>query len=795
MRRYINDLKSHGSHVVGRFCLATSAAVLCGVMTPDAGHAQTATQASAAQQSPVEEVLVTARRRAENEERVPLTVTAIGAEELSQRSITTEQDLQAAVPGLVVRETQESNDLSYNIRGQGIDAQSGSRPGVLPYIDDIQINRFTASSLFDLSSVQVLKGPQGTLFGRNTTGGAVLYTTAMPADELSGYVTFDAGNYGLAQARGAANIPIDGDKVLLRIAGNAYYRDGYVTNIYNGQKLGTVESQAGRATLVLQPIESLQNTTVFQYEIDNGTNVSPELRDAYPCGSTNHGIPLASLANASCLYGAISAAYLATHPKIAANPILAAQGIDGYIGIQRALGPYRTEQDNPSTHRSHNFYVANTTTYDLNSDLQIKNIFGAASSSSHDSTDLDGSPFGVIMVRNNLGQPSKSLQETDQISDEIQILGKALAERLDYTVGAYYSNERDKSVLPVNVFDIVGGAPNSSGFDLGDTTEAVYGQGTYDLSDMIEGLSFTGGVRYTWETNSITQTATSPFFKVPGVAQHQSLNVSEPSWTVGLQEQVNPDLMFYVETRGSFRSAGFNGITPPVGNADVFLPEKTHDVEAGMKFSGQIFGVDSRLNVAAYDQWVSNVQRAVYTIIPGASIGAVTVNVPDAEIRGFEVDAIVAPTSWLEFGGNGAYTDAAYTNGHVVLFGAPTTFGPYADVPRWSGSVYGQIHFPVPEGWGDPVLRADLFAQTKSYYSNLANTIAPFTSLPGYGLLNLRVDWHGFIDKNATLSVFDKNVTSQRYDVGGLALGNAFGINGVIPGAPAMYGVELNYTF
>jgi iron complex outermembrane receptor protein len=758
--------------------------------------------ASADKSTGLEEIVVTARRRDESLERVPLTVTALGADQLSEKSITTEQDLQAAVPGLVVLQTEESNNVSFSIRGQGIDAQSGSRPGVLPYVNDVQINTQTASSFFDLASIQVLKGPQGTLFGRNATGGAVLYTTASPGNSLGGYVTVATGNYGLAQIQGAIDIPIVDDKVLLRVAADAKYQDGYVTNLYDSTRLGTVRDRAVRATLVIKPSDAFQNTTVLHFEQDDGSNISPELYSAYPCGSANHGIPLATTTN--CLYSPLLdtflghpglwAAYLAAHPKAPAG------GIVAYVAQQQAMGPYTVNLDNPSPHISENYYLSNTSTFEVSSDLQFKNIFGAAHSNSKDSTDLDGSPYTIVEVRNAAGATALSVQETRQLSDEFQVLGKAFNEHLNYIVGDYFGFEQDNDVLPTNVVDlspIIPATPNVVGSIMDDYTQAIFAQGTYDLSDLtkVHGLNFTLGGRYTWERNTIAQNPESIHFGAPGESQR----TTKPSWQVGLEEQLTPELLLYVETRGSFRSGGFNQISPAVaasaaGGGNEFLPETTKDVEVGAKFQGQLFGMTERLNVAAYNQWVDNVQRAVYVVVDG-SLGAVTTNVPSAEIRGLEVDAAITPTARLELGGNLSYINAAYTNGHVTLFASKLDFGPYGNAPRWSGSVYGQFDLPVPQTWGKPVLRADAFAQSHEYFSNLSSTVAPDTTLAGYGIVNLRLDWHDFLQPKLTASLYAKNVAGKRYYVGGIALGAGLGFNSVIPGPPQMYGLELNYRF
>ena len=210
--------------------------------------------------------MVTAQRVRTDLERTPVSVAVLNNADLTERAIVTETDLQIAVPGLIVRGAQNSNQLNYVIRGQTLDPDSGSQPAVLPYVNEVQFNNGqVASAFYDLESIQVLKGPQGTLFGRNSTGGAVLFTTTKPSDEFGGYLTVRAGNYNMESVEGALNLPIVPDKVLLRVAGYQQYRQGFQYDTVDGKNVGEIQRAAGRISLVLKPTEDLTNTTVFDY--------------------------------------------------------------------------------------------------------------------------------------------------------------------------------------------------------------------------------------------------------------------------------------------------------------------------------------------------------------------------------------------------------------------------------------------------------------------------------------------------------------------------------------------------
>jgi iron complex outermembrane receptor protein len=766
-----------------------------------AADAATSTAAPADESLGMQEIVVTARRRDEDLERVPVAIAAIGHEDLAQRTIQSQNDLQSAVPGLTVRESQTENQLNFSLRGQSIDTYSGSSPAVLPYFDDFQFTTLSAASIYDLDSVQVLKGPQGTLFGRNATGGAVLYTTAKPQNELGGFVTIRGGNYDLGEILGAVDVPIVDDKVLLRVAFDVEHRGGYVRNIYDGSDLGKQERQSGRVTLVVKPTDDIASTTVFQYNHSGGNNVGATLYSAYPCGATHNGVALVT--TGTCLFSPALdstvgvpgawAAYLAAHPKVPT------QGLYPYAQVARSIGPWVVDTDAESRHYSRDFFVTNTTTFAVGHDMTIKNIVGYGESKTRDLSDVDGGPYGIISLDSINDGLSGQATDNRQGSEEIQLLGKAFEEKLDYILGAFYSRQSD-STLDSNSYiylqPIIEPSPGNYRWNIIDKSEAVFAQGTYDLQNLthVDGLKGTAGIRYTWEQVSIQQ--------LPGAVESgkpdENESFSNPSWTVGLEYQINPNLLVYLENRGSWRTGGYAGASPAVaataaGGGNEFLPEKTHDVELGTKVQGSLFGMLGRLNVAVYNQWVTEIQRSTIVTIDGVS-SAVTSNVPSATISGAEIDAVLDPTRWLSMGANMAFTDARYTNGNVSLFGEALSYGPFADAPRWSGSVFARVEITPLERFGKMSVRADVYSQSKDYFSNLDNTVIPESSLPSYTTLNLRYDWQ-VVNSKLTLSAFAKNVLDRKYYVGGLAFGNSFGFNDAVAGEPLMYGAEATYRF
>jgi iron complex outermembrane recepter protein len=755
----------------------------------------------------IEEIIVTARRRDESLSRVPISITAFAPSQLEERTITSQEDLQSAVPGLTVRSTNNSNDLNYSIRGQTVDAFSTSSPGVLPYINDVQVNTGGTSLIYDLGSLQVLKGPQGTLFGRNTTGGAVLFNSATPGNQFGGYFTERLGDYNLRETVAAVDLPLVDDKALLRVAGDTKRRDGYVTNLYDDTKLGQVVQDSVRTTLLLRPIEKLDITTMLQYNDSGGNNANGGVFSVYGPGGTVYSVlsPGGYRPNQGPLNTAVAglytpaigaatwAAYLAAHPK--ADPL----GVISYVGTQAANGPYTVDENDPNFHSGTDDIVTNTAKYTLSDHSQIKNIFGFVKSETVDAVDLDGTPYGIYTYAapNGTGLEYKR----QQWSDELQWSGDVLNDALTYITGFYAADQKIQTDNHFGAFDLLPLAPVSEAehfFQTGDQQWAWFAQAGYNLSELtgVNGLTFNTGFRWTHDEFELQRLPGDAYYPTPD----QSTSASKPSWLVGLDYQVTDGLMLYVTQRGSWRTGGITGQGPPklataAEGGDVYLPETTTDVEVGAKFRGNIWGIPVTVNFDAYNQWIKNLQRVIYVTING-QLETLTANIPKAQVSGFEVDAVANLTTWLQVGANLADTDARYTDGRVdyATFDIVANYDTFADTPQWTGSAFAQVHSNF-EHIAEVVLRADVYAQNYFYFTNLGGNVNPGARIPGYSLTNLRLELNRIKDSQMSVSLYGRNVLNRAYYTGGLATGNSAGINIGNVGEPRMFGVELNYKF
>ena len=794
-----------------RYALLAGISLAASVTFAAPAMAQAAEEAT----SDTAEIIVTAQRKEEKLSKVPVSVVAFGAEALVSRNITSEQDMGTLVPGLQVKNGQNSNQLSFSMRGQSLDPFSGTSPAVLTYLNEAPYNPGnTATAFFDLGSIQVLKGPQGTLFGRNATGGAVLYSTPMPGDEFSGYVIVRGASRDYGQIQAAIDLPLVQDKLAVRLAFDATRGNGYVTNVNTGNTLGDKNSRSGRATILFTPSDAIKNVTVVQYDRAKGTEGAGNIINynsaaiggnpatQFNSDGTNHFFNTTGVLWDSTL----ASIYGGPANNGPAAPGRFPGGVEGYTQFSHA-NPYKTWLQYDLPHDAENFFVSNTTEIEVNDNLKIKNIFSYMKGRARTAGNLDGGPFGGLWLFNlsgvnATGAPGGQTFRSNIFSNELQIQGEAADGSLEYTAGVFYSRQRRFEIIPINIgADVVPGgiADVSYAYRNRETSKAAFAQFSYKFTDQ---LTATLGGRYTWVDAGITQAAGNVFGVDPASAgATQSKKFSAPAWTASLQYQIDPNHMVYASQRGSFRSGNLNGTVIPFNNpltgqpANLFKNEKVHDFEIGYKFNGRIGNAPAQFNIAAYKIIVKDAQRALYAVIGGNPAGF-TVNVPEAVTKGVEVDANIGLTDWLDLGFNLAYTDAKYTKTLVPIpFVGSLSVDTYPDSPKWSGSVNVVVKLPVSDKLGKMDLRADFYGQTYTFFSSTNGTSTPGTRLDGYSTIGLRYSWKEIMQSKVSAALYVRNLTDKVYHVSGYALGASAGVNTWYPGEPRTIGAELSVKF
>jgi iron complex outermembrane receptor protein len=743
----------------------------------------------------LEEVIVTARRREEKLQSVPLSITAFSQAQLSDQRIQSLGGLQYNVPSLAYRSVgRDSNDI-VTLRGLS---------GVITYLNEVPLGGVATAGtgggsgpgggagpgvLYDLENVEVLKGPQGTLFGRNTTGGAILLQTKKPTNEFEGYAQIQLGNYNDREFEGAVNIPIVQDKVLLRVSANIAQRDGFthVLNTPQGPKdLDSRDFWAGRVQITLRPSDDFENDILAYSNYKHETGTSAFLVAANPAILTANG-------------GAAFAAQAAS-----------------LIAQQNALGP-RTSLGlsvNNSLDKDWTFGVLDTARWDISDSLTLKNIASFIQRKQTNNHDLDGSSLVI------LDQSSVHGWQLDnaQFTEEIQLQGKALDDKLTVTAGGFllFTHPEGPQDNPAELQSTFTTASGGLGIHVVPTlinvqerSQAVFAQGDYDLSgisDALEGFKFTAGGRYTWDWRSVangqytfaTLKPGTPPIQLCSQAGHDANcvvagdgNFHAGNYLFELSYQPTSDLMAYVRTSKGYQSGGFNLLSPNAGDKE-FKPEYLTDVEVGLKADWDFYGMKARTNIDYYYGWYDDIQQSIPTINPlnGTTVTVVK-NAASADIDGVEFEGTLIPIPGLELTGRYSYNHSVYNS--FVTLTADYTGEPFLYQPKNKYTLAGRYHLPIDDSWGDISVFANYNWQGHAYLA--LDTQSPNTTEGDVKILDVGVDWRDVAGYPVDLDFFMTNALDSTYVQGAYALYTTSGYVANIYGEPRMWGFKVRYRF
>lgn len=772
--------------------LATTASV---TLAAGAVHAQAAPEPTQAPQAPtpqavssLDEIVVVARRREERLQTVPVAVTAVSGETLEKAGVTSVGQLGQQTPALVIAPTTSRATPAFAIRGQ---RQQDYLPtvdqSVAVYFGDMYLSRQFGvdQALFDLQSVNVLRGPQGTLFGRNSTGGAIIIRPAAPTDVLGGYVSGALGDYGLQQFEAVANLPLS-DSLSLRLGGMTFKRDGYVTNVLTGDDVDNENYSALRASLKFDPEGGFESTTIVNYFTSDGGGTPFMLSSVDPSNSA----PVRQLGLEPALRGLLAQQ----------------QGRDFY---DTALGSTpRTEIETRD--------IQNSTAYDFGG-VTLRNIIAYRDTSFADSTDVDGSPARILQIDN--------FYEGDQFSNELQLSGET--GMLNWIAGLYYFKETGEnattSYTASPVLDNFVN-PRLQEFSVENVSKSVYGQGTLDLSNWTPGLSLTVGARYTWDERnadlrSIQAVGVAPgtptllgfpspgerclstpadgFAAYPDCSVSLSTDFSKLSYNLSLEYQAAPGVLLYLATRQGYRSGGFNARAQLAYQLTPFRPEVVNDVEGGIKADWTVGQMPVRTNLSVYYSDFKDAQRLAPNLIGGV-VTTDVVNAGSANVKGAEFEFQLAPLSVLTIGGFASYTDAGYDEFVVPGPGGVgsrdiAAISDFAQTPKWTYSLNARLQVPsVPASVGDLSVSANYYHQSSVQATDGSE---PGSVLDGWGVLGLRADLENIGGHPVDLGVYVRNVTDEEYYVSAQGLNRDIGFASRIPGSPRTVGLSLRYHF
>src|SRR3546814_173408 len=521
------------------------------------------------------DIVVTARRVSENAQTVPVTVSAFNADALRASSISQPQDLQTSVAGIFLGGSGAPTNANYAIRGVTKPVAGQGAPGVVSYFADVPLPAYVSSTpQYDLASIQVLKGPQGTLFGRNTVGGALLIDPVAPGYRFDGYLQASYGNFDTKSLEGALNVPIVDGKVALRVAGRINRGDGQVKNLGSGRDFQNQHDNSFRASLLIEPTHWLKNLTIFDY----------------------FDLPLSKNGGAA--------------------QVVVATGIPAFqpfVDAQKALGPHRIDGgdiDNYNSSRA--LGVTNRTDLDFGA-VTVTNIFGFRQIKSENLSNFDGVPGHVL--------DTYQLIRNKQYTDELQIKGDLFDGKLEWLAGAFYLNTPDGTIGYDSDLSTLGVPNTPLGYSFySEKSKALFANLTYEV---IPGVRINGGYRYTWdsyESCSGTSDELDPRAgRGPGdcpsglAAGSQVEGKSKaPTWTIGVDWKASDELFLYATSRRGYKTGGINAPAygPGLRPYQTFAPEKTTDIELGAKTDFRFSDPRLRFNAPVFRAKTKGIQNS-----------------------------------------------------------------------------------------------------------------------------------------------------------------------------------------
>ncbi|MDX2277346.1 MAG: TonB-dependent receptor [Hyphomonadaceae bacterium] len=734
------------------------AALLVSLGAPNAVYAQPAGETEA-QSDGLNEIVVTARRREELLQQTPVSITALDAQALVERSVDDLRDVANFSPNVVITPAAEIGGAGAQVYIRGIgqfEQIMTTDPGVGVYIDGVYLGRTAGAMLemVDFERIEVLRGPQGTLFGKNTIGGAINAVSRRPGDDFEADVGLTLGDYNRREVRVGLNAPLAEDRAALRFGFLSRQHDGYgsVYDFGTGARVdeaGAEDSMSARAALRVDFTPQVTTTITL-----DGTQVR-DSQGAHHLEIVDETHPFVMIHNTQ-------------------NPD------DPFLAAHVLPGRFDTYADGDNDADLDIWGVAAITDWTIGESLDLKSVTSYRTMQVSTAVDGDGSPANYVQNYDSTDQR--------QWSQELQLLGENFGDRLQWVTGFLYFHEEADAhnlnfLLPDTVPFGYGSANNRSSINTDNL--AVYGEGTYALT---ERFRFTAGVRYTQEEKEFSHDFRSAILGTPTLPpgtvsdEWNALTprvVAEYRWT--------DDVMTYASVSRGFRSGGFNGRANTVTGLQSFDPEFVWAYEAGAKT--EFFDNRVRVNASAYFNDYSDLQFLVIRADPLAGFALFTENAASAEVRGFEVEVTAAPINALELNLGIGHIDS-----EIVEVDDPTSGVPLGaslqEAPDWTVNAGAQYEWTL-RGGGSIRVRVDASYQGETFHDG---DNSPVIGEDGFTLYNARVGYSSPNDK-WELALWGRNLGDESYRVAGINVLADAGMADVQYGAPREVGVSLNLRY
>ena len=724
--------------------------------------------ATASQGPTVEEVLVTARRREENLQEVPVAITAMTSEDLELRTIENTEDLQIMLPNVDIRGQgrQGGGAGVFTVRGVG---------GVARYVDGVALtgNQGGLANVVELERIEVLRGPQGTYFGKNAIGGAIQYVTQKPADEFGARVRGTWGSYDRQDLVLNMDIPLS-DTVKTKLTAASLYRGGYVDSVTINQSYGEQDNDILTGMLQWTPadnFDALFTVTSNRENSDMQAYVLFDVVEDFPAGPRT--------------------------PEAYNDPAVSAFPFTDELYAYGKNEEYLTAADYQGPGVDFESFSASATlTWDINDSMTLKSITGTRDFHYGVWIDSDSTPLGYFNTW--------AYDEVEEFSQEIQLYGGN--DRLDWIVGVYYQDMSQTNVdSNWQRLELTGTGPRSprvrNTLGTGDVTDTAYfAEGVYQVTDQ---LSITLGTRYSKEElenksftplpigpedmNTPTYSTVGTIRQVAGVDVITNAEFDATTHRIAVQYQVNDDVMVYASQSQGFNGGGVNNIFNPALPNNGIVPygsELLTNNEVGMR--ADLFDNKLRLNATAFFGDWEDIQIGE-TLVPGQNT---VTNGGAAEVSGLEVEGQWYINDAFSMDFTFGKLDAHYTDvGASTTINVGTTF---ANSPETSYSVGFTWDAEVGNG-GNLVSRLDYgYISDFETFSDEQFQVALGPNKP-YGLVNGRMIYTP-PSGDYTVALYGTNLTDEWYRLGGFAAVLA-GIDQGVVARPREVGISLSMDF
>ncbi len=758
---------------------------LLAAAAPGLAAAQTAPSPPAQPDARIENVVVTAQKRSQRVQDIPITITVLDSKKLAKLDVQSSDQLANYVPAVqIALPSGRGNQPLINIRGIGLNDTNTNNSGPNGvYVDEVYEATPAGQTFqtFDLSRVEVLKGPQGTLYGRNTTGGAIDFVTAKPTDTFSASEDLQYGSFNTVTTQTVVNGPI-APKVDGRLAVFYDYSDGFFSDLTDGNKTNGNNDLAYRGELKLDPTDDLSVLLNF-----HGGNVHRRPDEYRQTGTLN------GLFGSECT--------------------------DAMIGAGQCtdLLGYKAPQDNYKGYynRDQNLYI-NSIGGSMRADYKIgdstlTSITAYEASHKLHPEDTDADPYDLIEI-------DYGVRSTD-ITQEFRVTGSGanyhwlagvygLVEHLQQDQSIALLTDIDQVVGPLIGDPFIGNGLAEKARTLnGQFTESIatYGQADYEIFPKAR---LTLGGRLTYEHKTFDAFSAGSFENNGAYPPLATLyNISEnlanraASWRVAFDYKVTPLVLTYASISTGFKSGGFNGgflandVSDALAQLKPIRPEYITAYEVGVK--SDLLQNAVRLNVAGF--YYNYRDEQTFNLIQAPSGGGlalpltVLTNAPTATIKGAELELDATPLSNLTTSVSASYVDA-----QLGAFESSAGSGPPQDLtgkalpnaPRWNVILQGDYTYPLPQGDALDLTGTASYRSHQFFESNNS----PLAAQNGYWLLDARLAYQTR-NKHWELAVIGKNLTSTRYNNFVNDLTSGLGLTEGVVGPPRYVGGELVFRY